>query len=487
MLNPILERNLITDRLFFSWIRCKRKAWLDLYEQNHHKVWTAHRALQLDHQYKSIQQFLNTTPGKGVKACQRGDIGVIGLRLRRVGPTDIYLEGHPTMLYRIEGSSCWGNYSYIPIIVRQGHRLTRENRLAIALWAYLLEEFQQGQVNHGIAVSKKRKNLEIQDILISKNLRSELFESLIKAKKDLTQIAIPPLTNERKKCTLCSWRELCNKTASKEGDLSEVSGIGAKRKNILQEIGIQSVNDLASTDPYFLTRKLNKYGDQHESIAHQLILQAKSQIDLNPTRITLNPLLNEIRNTKGVLIYDIESDPDNQHDFLHGFVSAKIRNNQSWDLEETKYHAILNLYKDKEHLTWGKINQKINYFYNWPILHYGETESLAIYQMAKRQGANISELKNLKTRLIDIHACLKNSWLLPISNYSLKTVAKWLGFKWRLEGADGAKALLWWRQWESSNYNRKSSSNLCKKILDYNQDDCLATWEIAKWLLTNSN
>ncbi len=83
--------------------------------------------------------------------------------------------------------------------------------------------------------------------------------------------------------------------------------------------------------------------------------------------------------------------------------------------------------------------------------------------------------------LIDIHASLRKNWILPTNSYGLKTVATWTGFDWEHKGADGARALLWWRQWKKAG-NRK---NLIKKILQYNHDDCLATWAVTKWLLEN--
>ena len=41
---------IITDRLLSSWIRCRRKAWLDIFESKEMKLWSAHRSLELDHQ-----------------------------------------------------------------------------------------------------------------------------------------------------------------------------------------------------------------------------------------------------------------------------------------------------------------------------------------------------------------------------------------------------------------------------------------------------
>ncbi len=68
-----------------------------------------------------------------------------------------------------------------------------------------------------------------------------------------------------------------------------------------------------------------------------------------------------------------------------------------------------------------------------------------------------------------------------IKNYSLKTVANWTGFQWEQKNVSGSKALYWWIQ-----YKITKEDIFLKKIIKYNRDDCLATLNIAKWLIKNN-
>ncbi len=61
------NQNLITDRLLRSWVRCKRKAWLDQFADQSQRVWSPHKTLQLDHEHSSFKKFLTKTPGKGIE------------------------------------------------------------------------------------------------------------------------------------------------------------------------------------------------------------------------------------------------------------------------------------------------------------------------------------------------------------------------------------------------------------------------------------
>ena len=60
--------NALTDRLLRSWLRCRRKAWLDRYGNPAERRWTAHRNLLLDDQQRCFVALLPRKPGHGIAA-----------------------------------------------------------------------------------------------------------------------------------------------------------------------------------------------------------------------------------------------------------------------------------------------------------------------------------------------------------------------------------------------------------------------------------
>jgi len=134
----------------------------------------------------------------------------------------------------------------------------------------------------------------------------------------------------------------------------------------------------------------------------------------------------------------------------------------------------------------GHIVQRLLAAYpDWPVLHYGETELLALVRLAQRQGAKERQIAALRSRMIDVHLRVRRHWWMPTNSYGLKATASWLGFRWRQQGVDGARALLWWRRWRLGGdgpEGRGSRQNL-RRIFCYNHDDALATWAVARWLL----
>ncbi len=476
----------LTDRLLRNWFRCRRRAWLDKYGNAERRLWTAHRTIQLNDQQQGFTYLIESKPKRGVKACEEGTAGVVGIRLKGTLNSGQVIEAHPPLLQRIEGESRWGNFAYRPVLWKQGKRLTREHRLGLSLVGLLLEPFQKAEVPEGLIISRANRGIKKEKITLNNGLEKQLSDSLEKLAFDLNRKEPPPLTADRRKCSLCSWRSLCGEEAGISGHLSEVSGIGARRLQILEELDIHNLEDLAAADLIFLKEKLDYFGTQHGEAAQQLIKQAMVQRDGCAERLDQKPALPELRSAPGVLIYDIESDPDAKDDFLHGFVNLPRRKCGEWNIESAKYHPLLILAENGEDTAWERLKWKLDYYSDWPILHYGETEALSLSRIAQRQGASQDELKALHNRLIDIHARVRKHWLLPVNSYGLKAVAGWIGFKWSQFEVDGAKALLWWRQWRGGRGTSRGNSNSLRRIYKYNKDDCLATWAVAKWLMDNS-
>jgi len=478
------DRRPITDRLLRSWLRCKRRAWLDVHGDPAERLWTAHRTLQLDDQRRSFSTLVPTRPRHGEAACVDGAEAVVGLRLRSRGPQGLELEAHPPLLQRVEGQSRWGAWAYRPVIARQGRRLTREHRLTVSLWGLLLAQTQRAPVAQGLVVAGSGSAFTQESLSLTPSLERQMEGQLLRLAEELTAEKPPPLTNDRRKCTLCSWRGACGRAAAAEGHLSEVSGIGAKRRELLVELGLPRLADLAAADPEQLADALEVHGEQHREVAAQLVAQALVQQGGMPRRLDPNPALPELATAPGVLLYDIESDPDARDDFLHGFLRVE-RGPDGWsEAPAAPYQPLLALYEHGEERLWLRLRRLLARYPDWPVIHYGETESLALVRLAQRQGAGEQEIEQLRARCLDLHQRVRRHWLLPVNSYGLKAVAGWLGFHWRQKGVDGARCLLWWRQWRWGTATQaRGSRHHLSRIFLYNHDDCLATWRVALWLL----
>ena len=458
----------LSDKLLRSWLRCRRKAWLDRHGDPGDRHWNPHRALQLADREARLQTLVSQPleDATGLQALQAGAPEVRLLLLRRGA-----LRGRPTLLLRSSEPSRLGAFSYQPALLQPGRHGTREHRLTLSYWALLLEPLLGSSPQQGLLINPRGQRERVR---LGGNLPRQRDQALTRLLQDLKRREPPPLTQDRRKCALCSWRARCDAVAEQQGELSQVSGIGAKRQEMLQDLGIADRAALSATPSAWLMQQLERQGEQRPELALELIAQARVQesgmaeaLDDAPT----DPLP-ELQSAPGVLLYDIESDPDARDDFLHGFIPLQRCSSGGFQSPETaRYRPLLALQQHGEARLWQRLQRLLAAHPGWPVLHYGETEVIALRRLAQRQGDAAPQ------GLIDLHRRVRQHWRLPVSSYGLKAVASWRGFRWSQPAAEGARCVLWWRQWQG-----QRQRHLLEQIFRYNHDDCLATWAVAQWL-----
>ena len=461
-----------------SFIRCKRKAWLDFKGNKSLKNWSPHKSIEIINHYQTFYKLCHGDLYAGLKACEIGSKGVIGLKIEAQLINNINAQIRPQLLMKTSGFSKWGDYKYVPAVYKLGHRTTKEHLLDLALCAILLETFQGSKIQKGIVISNFANKLNIEEINLNKKLRKKVLDIFLSLNQSLAGF-IPKITDDRKKCTICSWQKFCDKEAKENGYLTDIDGIGYKTSLSLNKEGIFDIETLASKNKIELGNKLLQFNDQKYIRASKFIKQAESFISGKPISLIEDGYLSSLLSKKdsGFFVFDIESNPDEKHDFLYGFLEI---NNLFENFEDSFYEPILDINKKKKE-SYKKIMHKLFSKKNWPVLHYGDTEKIAIIYLAKELKYSLEEIDFLKSRFIDLHTLIRQSWILPIKNYSLKTVANWTGFQWEQKNVSGSKALYWWIQ-----YKITKEDIFLKKIIKYNRDDCLATLNIAKWLIKNN-
>ncbi len=468
----------LNNILLKSYLRCKRKAWLDYKGDKKHKSWSAQNSIQLINQHKNFNKLANGELFGGLKGCERGYKGVVGLKIKDTLNDVLNIEAYPPLLIKINGKSKWGNYKYIPVVSKLGRKTTKEHFYELALCLIVLESFEGVGIDHGLVVSNYKNKLNTEKINLNKKLKEKTIDIFSKMNISLKG-NIPEITEDRKKCSICPWQTFCDREAKLKGYLTDIDGIGKKTAAIFKTIGISNFKKLSLSDKFLIDEKLSKFNENNLIRTSKLINQSKSYSTGIPIKRRNDIDLNKIifKEQLGFFVFDIESDPDNKHDFLYGFMTIKRDQRKK---HFNYYEPILNLKNEQNKAHLKRIFEKLFSENEWPVLHYGETEKIAIIKLAEQFALNSHEINHLKSRFIDLHILVRENWILPVKNYSLKTVANWTGFHWRDKKVSGSKALFWWIQ-----YKDTLNHSFLNKIIEYNKDDCQATLNIAKWLIQN--
>jgi len=246
---------------------------------------------------------------------------------------------------KTKGVSKWGPYKYLPAVYKLGHKTTKEHLFDLAFSSMMLESFQESKIEKGLVISSFDGKVNVEEIYLNKKLRKKVLNVLLNLNECLEGF-MPEITQDRKKCTICSWQKFCDKEAKENGYLTDIDGIGAKTASLLKENGITNTQTLASYREKKLGEKLSKFKDQKYEKASIFVKQAQAYISGEPYFISnknnTEDLLEKI--CSGFYIFDIESNPDEKHDFLYGFLKV---NNLSKKKEDLIYEPILNLKNNK--------------------------------------------------------------------------------------------------------------------------------------------
>lgn len=72
-------------------------------------------------------------------------------------------------------------------------------------------------------------------------------------------------------------------------------------------------------------------------------------------------------------------------------------------------------------------------------------------------------------RAIELYMAALGSSEWPMMDFSVKSLAKFCGFKWRDTDLSGASSIEWFDRWAKT-----GDPALKQRLLDYNEDDCVA-------------
>ena len=67
--------------LLKSYLKCKRKAWLDFKGNKKYKTWSAQNSIQNFVEFKTFEEYTEKSLFSGLKGCEDGYMGVLGIKI----------------------------------------------------------------------------------------------------------------------------------------------------------------------------------------------------------------------------------------------------------------------------------------------------------------------------------------------------------------------------------------------------------------------
>ena len=523
---------LLTDELLLYYKRCRRRAFLDIYgdptQQDQEQDFLLKlRQDSFAHQQAVLASLTHQSPQYPRRDWEAGAKATLELMqqgIERISHAVLLMEtaqgvtlmSRPDLLVKQPGQSNFGDWMYVPTNIKLGRRPKPEYQIVAAFSAQLLATVQEVWPNTARLILRRQDSYAVsleRWVPLMQDVLSDCMETLLLHQE-------PEVFISRQRCSLCRWYSSCYAIAQSQQHISLLPGVTPSRYRDLQTLGVTTLESLAEATISTLEPAVGS------EIASELVQQAQSTVQnrailrqghyptlrepllypilRQPLREPETPLANEKdysssspleyaqpgtgnangktprRSTAGntlptasvELYFDIEAEPELQLDYLLG-VLVVDRQTQT-----QTFHPLLAEHPSDEALIWQQFLDLLELYPDAPIFHFSDYEVETVKRLAKLYNTPFKQVKPLLSRFVDMHERVMNTVTLPVESYSLKHLARWLGFEWRDSGITGSQCVCLYDQWLKT-----SDRSLLDVILRYNEDDCRATYLLKNWLV----
>jgi predicted RecB family nuclease len=171
--------------------------------------------------------------------------------------------------------------------------------------------------------------------------------------------------------------------------------------------------------------------------------------------------------------FDIEADPMHGIVYLHGFVERTVAQPEAVRVSQFFANGVD---PDEEEAAfgqaWAYVSARVE---DSTIYYYSKYERTEYKKLAERYPSicSVGDVDALFAvpAMIDLYFdVVKKSTEWPLYDQSIKTLAQYVGFRWRDVDPSGAASIEWYNRWVEG-----GDPEIKRRILEYNEDDCLAT------------
>ncbi|MCZ7641501.1 MAG: TM0106 family RecB-like putative nuclease [Pseudorhodoplanes sp.] len=271
-------------------------------------------------------------------------------------------------------------------------------------------------------------------------------------------------------CKFCYWYSACIENLVATDDLTLIPELGRPKRDAMLT-HLQSVAELAGCNPdgFINGKKTAFHGIGPDTLkkfhTRARLLSAK---DAKPVLHTAVQLPGDDLE----LFFDIEVDPMRSICYLHGFVERRARDNTSERFVAFFAPACT---PDAERAAFADALGYIRQSRPCAIYYYSKYER-TIYRKLREKYPDVCSAEEIEELFDPGHAIdlytdvVRRATEWPTWDFSIKTLAKYLGFSWRDTHPSGAASIEWFDRWIKT-----GDPAVRQRILDYNEDDCRAT------------
>lgn len=361
-------------------------------------------------------------------------------------------------------------------------------QIQVGLYVDVLENLGlSSNRQHGLLLGNRTIAGFQSDVVVSQLLKKrneylrQVFEFIEQAPMRLEDVGAL-ICDASSYCDLCEYPDLCQAMRVETNHLQLVANITRPQIESLYRAGVRTVAELASFTGF--TDKLS--AEQLEPIRKQAQLQQRYYETGVPEVEVVNPeglrILGE--EDPGDIFFDLEGftffDDPGGLEYLFGWVSIDQNEGFSWlwaDDRESE-RAIFEQFMES-------LKDRLDRFPKARVFHYANYEQAALKRLAQRFQSHHDYLAELLERgvFVDLYKVVKASIQVSEPKYSIKNLETFYTFARSSDVKEAMGSMEYYDQYVIA---REEDPNLAetlkRQVLSYNQDDCVSTLALTRWL-----
>jgi predicted RecB family nuclease len=453
-----------TKHSFYRYAKCP--SWIGHDARHDHPEDALRIRLQEDGLLPEVERLLLQQRGTMVVEVVADDLDEAmqqTLRYMKEGAQTIYRPvlmidhavARPDFLERVQGASFFGRYYYVACDIKRSRSLKPEYKLQGCFYADVLEMIQKTKPVQGYVMNSKG---QIHSYLLAEaEVEYQLSKDTIL--RILSGESEPHfLTSD---CKQSPWFSACKTEAVVCDDISRINRIWRSEADILRGAGFGTLSAFAQTHPDLIFGKIAGISQERLRFLH---MQARALFTGEVTLV--RPV--DLPPSHQCIVIDVESDPLRDLDYLFGVLVVEG--------DKAEYHSFLAERPEDERQAWERFIAFIRSYVGYPLYHYGWSEQDIFRRLGEKYGTDPEVRSLLADQGVDLLVCLRDSVIFPLSFYSLKDIAQYLGFSWRHDEASGLNSVLWYERWLT-----QGDKTALQDVMMYNEDDVRATLHVLRW------
>ena len=343
----------------------------------------------------------------------------------------------------------------------------------LALYTDILEQkgLSHTRTPYIIDIHGQQVGYQLDQALGKRDCRTywEFYQEVLDQAREIACLKQTPLPAYAAVCKLCHWYSACLDQLQNQDDLTLIPELGRSKRDSLINT-IPTIAIMATTDvEQFIHGKTPQFPGIGPDSLRKFQVRAALNKEESP-KPYLKTALN-LPQSENELFFDIEVNPMSDFCYLHGFIQRKNR-----DIQTEKYHGFFSdeISEAGEEQYFAEAYSFILQQQPCAIYYYSKYERTIWRSLQKKypQVCHADDIEALfqNQDTVDLYEVVRRSTEWPTRDYSIKTLAKYLGFQWRDTNPSGAASIEWFDRWA-----KNRDANIKKRILDYNEDDCIAT------------